>query len=206
MKKNPRWTFITIAIIMVCMLMTSIGQASPTTIGIDPSEVKDLDPGQSFSVNITVTDVTDLYSWSVNLTFDPAVLNVENVTEGPFLKQAHNTVPLPVNIDNAAGFVFAGAIFMIPLPENGSTGSGVLATIVFTVKGSGATDLHFELHKLHTVISTNQILITHTATDGVFRNVARTIVSIEVIIAIIAIVAIVGGIIVVLYRKRTAET
>jgi len=151
-------------------------------------------------------DVTDLYSWSINLTFDPAVLNVENVTEGPFLKQVHDTVPLPPNIDNAAGFVFAGAIFMIPLPENGATGSGVLATIVFTVKGSGVTDLHFELHKLHTVISSNQILIEHTTTDGVFRNVAPTILSLELIVAIVAIVAIGGGIVVILYRKRTAET
>jgi len=206
MKNNPKWLFITITIIIVCMAMTSIGRASPTTIAVDPSEVKDLDPGQSFSVNITVMDVTDLYAWSINLTFDPDVLNVENVTEGPFLKQVHNTLPLPPNINNAAGFVFAGAIFMIPLPENGATGSGVLATIVFTVKGSGVTNLRFELHKLHTVISFNQILIPHTTTDGVFRNVAPTILSLEFIVAIVAIVAIGGGIVVVLYKKRTAET
>jgi len=151
-------------------------------------------------------EVTDLYAWSINLTFDPAVLNVENVTEGPFLKQVHNTLPLPPNINNAAGFVFAGAIFMIPLPENGATGSGVLATIVFTVKGSGVTNLRFELHKLHTIIASNQILIKHTATDGVFRNAAPTILSLEVIVAIVAMVAIGGGIVVVLYRRRTAET
>lgn len=211
MKKKSRWTFITITFFMVCVMMTSMGRASTTTIAVDPSQVVDLDPGQTFSVDITVTDVTDLYGWSINLTFKPSVLNVENVTEGPFLKQFGNTYLLPGQINNDAGFLTPGGLLFDPtqvpaFPLEGATGDGILATITFTVKGSGTTDLHFEASKLNTVISNNNVAIPHEATDGFFRNVAPTILSLELIVAIIAIVAVGGGIAVFLYRRRTVET
>jgi len=122
--------------------------------------------GETFTVNITVTCVTDLYAWNINLTFNPAVLNVASVTEAAFLKETNETIFLPVTKNNDAGFVFAGALFMPPFPERGATGSGVLATITFKVAGEGETKLEFELSKLLTVISGSSFPIDHEVVDG----------------------------------------
>jgi PKD repeat protein len=122
--------------------------------------------GETFTVNITVTCVTDLYAWNINLTFNPAVLNVVNVTEGAFLKETNETIFLPVTKNNDAGFLFAGALFMPPFPERGATGSGVLATITFKVAGEGETKLEFERSKLLTVISGSSFQIDHEVVDG----------------------------------------
>ena len=211
MKNNPRWMFITIIFLMVCVTISSLGGASSTTVAVNPSEVIDLSPGETFSVDITVEDVTDLYGWSVNLTFHSEVLNVENVTEGPFLKQFGNTFFLPGQTNNVVGFLTPGGMLFDPtqdppFPPEGATGDGVLATITFSVKGSGVANLHFEASKLNTVVASNNVPITHTAKDGLFRNVASTPLSIELIIAITAVIAVGGSIAVFLYRRKTAKT
>ncbi len=168
---------------------------------MDPPEVEDLEPGQSFTVDLTVTDVTDLYSWDVNLTYDPTILNAENWTEGPFLRQVGNTT-IWAQIDNNNGFMTPGSI-LYPLPLNGATGNGILATITFTVKGHGETKLHFERSKLNTVIVSSVVPIVHDRTDGVFRNAEPTTPSIQLIIGVAVAVGIVGIAVFLYMRRRT---
>lgn len=203
MTKNQRWMLLTTAL-LVCIAMTGIGRASPdTVIAVDPTEIKDLEAGESFAVNITITDVTDLYSWDMNMTFNPAVLNVENATEGTFLQQFNETITLPVRIDNTVGSVVIGGMFKPPWPENGATGSGVLATITFTVKGYGETPLHFQKSDTfkYEVNFPVGIPIDHTTEDGVFRNATPTTLSIELIIGAV-VSAIVGAGAVFFYMRR----
>jgi len=204
MKKNPRWILLTTAL-LVCIATTVAVRASPTTISLNPPEVEDLDLGESFTVNITVTDVTDLYSWDVYLTFDPEILNCTGFEEGPFLQQVATTT-IWGQINNTAGFTTPGAILFDPaqgFPAEGATGSGVLATVTFTVKGRGVTTLHFERSKLNTVIARNTVPITHEATDGVFRNAAPTTLNIQLIIGVVVALAIVGIAVFFYMRRRT---
>jgi hypothetical protein len=206
MKKNPRWIFLTTAF-LVCMAMTAVGRASSTTtISVDPSEVKDLEPGESFTVDITVNDVTDLYGWSINLTFKPNVLNVVNVTQGPFLQQVANITPWLGQINNEIGFISPGAVLFDPVqgfPSRGATGSGVLATVNFTVKGQGVAELHFARSKLNTYVAGNNVPIDHEASDGVFRNVAPTSLSVELIIGVVGALAIVSVAVFFYVKRRT---
>lgn len=204
MKKNQRWMLLTTAL-LVCIAMTGIGRATPDTIiAVDPPEVKDLEPGQTFTVDITITDVTDLYSWDINMTFEPTVLNVQNATEGPFLQEFYETAPLPVRIDNDVGTVIIGGMFKPPWPENGANGSGVLATITFTVKGRGETQLQFQKSDAFRYKTGFPVgfPIAHTTEDGFFRNATPTILSIELIIGIVVAVTIGGSIAVFFYRRR----
>ncbi len=206
MKKNSRWILLTTAF-LVCIAITAVGSASlTTTTAVDPQEVKDLDPGESFTVDITVNDVTDLYGWSINLTFDPTILNVVDVTQGPFLQQVANITPWPGQINNDKGFITPGAVLFDPVqgfPSRGATGSGVLATVNFTVKGQGVAELHFARSKLNTYVAGNNVPIDHEPTDGVFRNVAPTSLSIELIIAVVAAIAIVSVSVFFYMKRRT---
>jgi hypothetical protein len=102
-------------------------------------------------VNVTVSDVTDLQLWSINITFNPQHLRITtgdpkgieyprrskvryNIYEGNFLKQLGTTGVIIRSdygkINNTAGVLFGLAC---STGGGGGTGSGVLAIINFTV-------------------------------------------------------------------------
>jgi hypothetical protein len=68
--------------------MSTVESASSTAmVFMDPySIIKDylLDPGyqigDTFEYHVNISDVTDLYSWQVNITWDPAMLNFTGIT------------------------------------------------------------------------------------------------------------------------------
>ncbi len=101
-------------------------------------------PGGSFSVNVPIANVTSLYAWQFNLTFNPAVLEAVNVVEGPFLKQAGTTMMPSTYVNNTAGWVFAGSA-LLNWEEGGASGNGVLATVNFNVKIAGTCALGFSV-------------------------------------------------------------
>ena len=166
-------------ILGVLIVMRTVIASPEAVVTVNP-KISVKAPGESFEINVTVSDVSDLYGWEFNITFDPAILNVENVTEGPFLKQAGSTWPLPTTIDNDAGFVFKGSA-LFPPPETGASGNGTLATITFNVTVEGESNLSFSESKLRTMDLDEGIPvpIEHTTIDGVFiyplsRDVAVT--------------------------------
>ena len=60
--------------------------AQTPTLSIYPSEVEVLE-GNNFRVSINVTDVTDLWAWQANISFNPSQVNFTGATEGPFLRR-----------------------------------------------------------------------------------------------------------------------
>lgn len=195
------------SLILACTLMfvaTEATQATPGVVAIEPAEIKDISPGGTFTVNVTVTDVSEVYGWQVNITFNPQILNVENVTEGTFLKQLNKTVFMKT-IDNTGGYVLLSCLFF-PVPEQGASGSGLLAQVNFTVKGSGSSSLHFEGDgtKLRTVIGDTVVQITDfSTTDASFRNAAGSLLGgIPLEYLAVAVVVVIGGSSVFLLRRR----
>jgi len=183
MRKNCWQKLLIVSVLLlslgVMLTFQKIGKASPDTVlSVDP-EISVVAPGQSFNITIKVTDVSELYAWQFNLTFNPTVLNVTNVTEGPFLKQAGSTfwAFTQNDIHNDAGWVFAGSS-LFPVPAQGATGSGVLATVTLRVKAEGISSLHFSGvvgDRVETSLATwdsqaNQAkAISFSAVDGVFK-------------------------------------
>jgi len=108
--------------------------------------VSNVQSGGTFTVNVTITDVSELYGWQVNVTFNPQVLNVEHTLEGTFLNQVNETIFI-MRIDNAVGYVLVSGLFEQHeggvYPLHGASGSGLLCNITFSVKGSGSSSMQF---------------------------------------------------------------
>lgn len=102
--------------------------------------------GQSFTVNVSISDVVNLCGWEFELTWDPAVLNVTNIVEGPFLKLGGATIfLLPFGIDNVAGRALVACAL---LAIRGVNGNGTLVTVEFYVKSHGESALNLHDTKL----------------------------------------------------------
>jgi hypothetical protein len=94
-------------------------------------------PGNVFTVNITVTDVTNLAGWQVNLTFDPTLLTIAAPADvyAPADHIFNGLDPqFPAkDINNPAGYVFWSAAIGPASPSDHFTGSGRMMCVKFTV-------------------------------------------------------------------------
>ena len=96
--------------------------------------------GETFEVDVGVADIADLYAFNFSLAFDPAVLQLQAIDEGPFLGGAGATVFIPGDIDNVAGTaIFTGGSLLSLVP--GPSGSGVLAKFSFRAAAGGSSAL-----------------------------------------------------------------
>jgi hypothetical protein len=140
---NKKIYAVALAIFIVMPLLAVATQRvqaqSPTISLIDQSVIEQthtyfyVKPGGTINFTLYVQDVSSLWSWKVNVTWDNSVLQLapsNNVTEGPFLSSngASTTLfmeapPTPGNIPELSS----------TLLENSSvSGSGALAYIAFT--------------------------------------------------------------------------
>ncbi len=207
MKINRGWIFI--AIIMTVIIATAgVGKASPATMALDPSEVKDIDPGGTFSVDVTVDDVSNLFAWQFVMRFDPDVLQVDNVTEGTFLALTGETTDFSATINNTSGMMIVFGLLMPPLPEYGASGDGVLATVLFSVTGRGTVTLEFDDDERVTYLREVQwvdyqadppegqkLPISSNLVNGSFTNGGAGLslgLSLPLIIAIVVVIALCG--------------
>jgi len=166
-------TAASVAVIMLLGLAlfteSTAAASAGTTITVDP-KVGGKAPGEFYSVNITIFEVTKLVFWEFNLTFNTAILEVVNLVEGPFVKQAGGTA-MTKRLNNTVGFVMAACGLVGYTEESGVSGDGVLATVVFEVKAEGTSPLHLsQLNKRwpYTFNGETLISIPYTAIDGVF--------------------------------------
>lgn len=136
--------FVLVALVFMLLAAAMRGAwADPAKVSFDPTQVNELATGEEFTVDVTIADISDLYGWQINVTFNPTVLNVVKIGEGPLLKTVAKTM-MPKTIDNTHGFVMAAAAFVPPNPPAGASGSGILANITFSVMSSGGSTLHFD--------------------------------------------------------------
>jgi hypothetical protein len=144
MGKNLRRMFFFISVLVVLgATLASRGMvalSSGTTMAVEP-RVSVEAPNTLFNITIVITDVTELFIWQFNLTFDPLVLEYVDYTEGPFLKEVATTWPLEPS--NGTGWVAGGGGFAPPYPVEGASGDGILAYVTFKAKVEGQSDLHF---------------------------------------------------------------
>ena len=83
--------------------------AAPTFAVAAPDSVA---PGASFPVQVSALDITDLYAFQFDLTFDPALFAASGAAEGPFLAGAGTTLFDGGAIDNASIVAARGMVFV----------------------------------------------------------------------------------------------
>ncbi len=162
-------------LIVMMLAITMLGNVKPAkaqelpNIYVVPAAIIDthLTPGDTFTVDVMITEVFEVYGWGFYCYFKPSVLQVVSIVHGDFFEP--DTWYWNYKISNAMGYVTGAANFdpMLPLWLDGS---GTLATITFSVVGVGITALDLVNTKLNTLIGGVSVPIEHTATDGLFDN------------------------------------
>ncbi|MGH9528891.1 MAG: cohesin domain-containing protein [Terriglobales bacterium] len=134
---------------------TPISQAMPSSMSQAPGQAAMPNPngasfafdppsisqraGSTFAVNVVLSGVQNAYSVPLEVTYDPKLLQVVNVSNGPFLSQDGQTVALMHRDDDATGSLQINATR--PPGANGVSGQGTVATLTFKAKAPGTSTL-----------------------------------------------------------------
>jgi len=127
---------------------------STATVSTDPSSIVDptLIVGETFTVDIVVADVIDLYGFDIKVGYDTSVLTADAIDVGDFFPPGSTTWkneiddtagadPPEKGGDPSRGYAWLSVTLPFGTIE-GVDGSGTLATVTFTVDALGETVLH----------------------------------------------------------------
>ena len=132
---------------------------TPTNaVGIDS---KIVNPGETFTTNISASLTAPLYRFTFNLKFDPTILKVVGIKEGDYLSRngIDATVWEKPHVDNEKG-VIAEVRSHRATNTGVETKKGVLATITFEAKQGGSSKIYLE--NLRLMGAENALITTHT--------------------------------------------
>lgn len=119
--------------------------AGAATLQADVVGSSSVTVGQSFTVDVDVTGIADLYGFQFDLSFNPTLVQETGLSEGSFLPAACATPGCtsywwtPGTVDNTDGVV-AGTFDSLSGPQAGAAGTGTLAVFTFLATGVGAAD------------------------------------------------------------------
>jgi hypothetical protein len=184
-------------ILVLILLLTTlffIGSYTPSTqadstapnLYIDPLSTT-INVTETFSVNVTVANITDLAGWEFKLYYYNDILNGVTATEGPFLKQGGSTAFFVVDFNNHYNSTHGRIWLTCTLLGNvsGVNGSGTLAIITFQGVGGGNTTLDLT----NTVLGDSQANpISHTTSDGEVRVIGLSDIAVTNVIPLKTIV------------------
>lgn len=154
--------------LLLGLSVASIVIASPaTTLRVDP-HITVADVGETFNVNVTISDVTNLYGFQFRLRYDTDVLDSMEgwAVQGPFLTSADPNAQTFgwLNVTDPDGEIQV-FITLLGTAVTEPSGSGVLATITFEVIAAGSSPLDLYYDRLG---DRNANSIAHTTIDGYF--------------------------------------
>jgi len=140
---------------LIFILPGCLGKLLPTTPSVTPPtgtagvlylEPANLTitPSQDFTVELKATSITDLKGYSVTLSYDPTLLSLQEVVEGPFLSSKGKTF-FYKKVDDTKGTVLIDCALLGP--NLSISDEGVLATLSFHSLKAGSTSLTFKLTK-----------------------------------------------------------
>jgi hypothetical protein len=155
--------------LMPIALPTSVNVGT-TMVYIDPPLMFGLSIGETFAVNVTVANATDLYAWSFQICYKSEILNASHWTLGSFFESPSATNITTVWTDNfneTHGLIQIDFTFLGKVPTfNGTT---TLATVYFRVKSYGSTTLHLQNTLLLDDTDPFPQEMPHTTADGMVR-------------------------------------
>ena len=158
--------------------------SSSTTVFLDPPKVinNSLQADSKFTVHVNVSDVSDLFTWQVTMSWNSSMLNVSGIIPGEFLARATEQTSSEAlsevlgydtvinSTDNAQGF----SSFSESILGNvtGISGNGTLVSVEFLVLEYGYTHLNITVTGAFptTLLASTGSNMTLTSVDGYFNN------------------------------------
>lgn len=168
----------------------------PTTVSVVPASttLQNAQIGQIVQVDINVTNVRDLWGWELNyLSFNPKVLNLTGVQEGPFLKTVGPT--FFVSTLNATNWLQEGVLPSTneAMSVNATVhGSGVILVLTFVVLGPGTSPISIDgensssYNPALTLYTNHEIEVVNNVTTGEMRTINCTVTNGQVTVASVA--------------------
>ncbi len=108
------------------------------SFSFDPAAISQ-PAGSTFTVNVLLAGAQNAYSVPLQLTYDPKMLQVVNVSNGNFLSQDGQAVALVHRDDDTSGTLQITATR--PPGASGVSGKGTIVTLTFTAKAAGTSML-----------------------------------------------------------------
>ncbi|HKD03239.1 MAG TPA: cohesin domain-containing protein [Terriglobales bacterium] len=96
-------------------------------------------PGSTFSINVTLSGAQNVYSVPLQVSYDPKILQVVNVSNGGLLSQDGQAVALVHRDDDQAGALQITATR--PPGAGGVSGQGTVVTLTFLAKSAGQSSI-----------------------------------------------------------------
>jgi general secretion pathway protein D len=110
----------------------------PASFLFDPAQITAA-KGNTFVVNLLISGAQNVYSVPVQLNYDPAKLQLVNISNGGFLSQDGQAVALVHREDETTGSLQVTATR--PPGAGGVSGQGTVVTLTFQAKANGQTPL-----------------------------------------------------------------
>jgi len=130
---------------------------------LEPANLS-LTPSKDFTVELKVASITDLKGYSVTLSYDPTLLSLQEVTEGPFFSSKGKTF-FYKKVDDTQGTILIDCALLGK--SLSISGEGTLATLSFTCLKAGSINLTFSLTKTR---DTNNKEIITTKRNAVVKS------------------------------------
>jgi general secretion pathway protein D len=118
--------------------VSQLAVATKASAAFDPPSVS-THAGATFAVNLILSNVENASSVPLRLLYDPARLEVVNVSNGGFLDQGDQIVALSHREDTSAGVMECTALR--PRGSGGASGNGAVVTVTFMAKSAGVSRL-----------------------------------------------------------------
>jgi hypothetical protein len=190
-------------LLLVAVLAASTGfvasAKAQAVLSIDPT-TQTTSTGTVITVDVDVANVTDLYGYQFDLTFNPNILQAVSSSEGSFLSSGGSTFFINGSNDNVGGTVSATADSLLSA-VSGVGGSGQLAVFTFDAVGTGTSALAIQNELL---LDSNINILSDTTTGGSVTVASATVQAPEIDpgSAVTALTLLIGGLTVLRGRSK----
>lgn len=116
----------------------TISPAGPATFSFDPASITQ-PTGSTFAVNVVLSGAQNAYSVPLQISYDPKMLQVVNVSNGNFLSHDGQAVALVHRDDDSTGTLQITATR--PPGAAGISGQGTVVTLTLVAKAPGQSTL-----------------------------------------------------------------
>ena len=130
-------------LVLFLLVIARPAAAAPITLSVLPFQTASV--GDTFQLDISIANVTDLFDYQFDLNFNPSILSALGVLDGGFLTSGGGTSvfggAFALTLDNTTGVITI--LDSLLGPVTGAGGGGTLASITFTALASGFSAIEF---------------------------------------------------------------